>query len=279
MNHLKTFYIVVWLMDGTENADIVPELTLCHLCEVEDFTKREAFKRVLNAVVKHVEWYEKPKYNRSHDCLVVVKTGSYTICMDLLKKDVFLDYQKQNEQGDLIGQPELILQREIAEGQKTTTVIVGHSWDDDPNNGMPDFTEFDCVFLLDLGLGRRITSISTLPDLLGLNLQYLRYDYNLVERVPCAEHEVPELRSFSFSNKYERWQFQIVKSRIDNLTSDNSIHNNYGYVSEEEAQKIVAQCVQEKEARREANHRMLLDAEMASLSNVEDLLKHLKSRM
>ena len=278
MNHIKNFYIVVWVMDGTEEAPGNSPLAFCWLAVIPHYTKREAFTTLFNTLAKNLDYYAKPKVNRDHDFMVAVKTGTYTVCMDLLKEAEYQEYAKKIETGELVPNDLLIREKEIAESNKTTTLVVGHSWDDDPNNGVPDFTEFDCVFMVDLGVGKRVTAIYSVPEMLGLDLQYLRYDAGLTERVK-GDDGTEELQSFSFSNKYERWQFQIAKYRINDLASDNAIRNNHGYVTLPEACKIVAQCVQEKEARREANHRMLLDAEMASLSNVEDLLKHLKSRM
>lgn len=256
MNHLKDFFVIVSIWDGLATKDtVIPagsEIFVA-LYSLQHYTKRDALQSVFETISKNKENYFKPIFSRCHDMMVAIKTGAFTVCLDLLNKTDWNRYLEELNSGLRTMDTELIKTRESLEEQHTTTLIVSHMWDDDPNNGVQDFTSFDFVFMIDLGIGAEFTSVYNLPLVIGLDVQFLRYDSSFTIR----DIQSSSLSRVSFYNKYERWIFQIEREYIDKIDSDANIETDYGYVTLTEANRIVNACIAEKDVRRDENHQML----------------------
>ncbi len=247
MSESVNYRVVVYLRKAS--SDGAQEVVVT-FAEVEQYSELEAFNTMFNYLVENRNNYGNPITTGNHAFEVSLLSGDFTICMDCVDQTQWDSLRARRNAGEIVPDNQLIRKCEkAAEENCITTVIVGHLWDDDPNNGKPDFTHFDFAFLLQYNIGHIFTSIYDIPFQLELSTEFLESDPATMRRDNGA------ILEYTLSNKYERWTFQVIQGRVEGLDADGKLGKFYGYVPLSRARNIVAECVTEKNLRRKENHK------------------------
>lgn len=260
MSESVNYRVVVYLCNGS--PDVASERVVT-FAEVEQYTEIDAFNTMFNYLIDNRKNYGNPITTGKHAFEVSILSGDFTIYMDCVNQTEWNNLRARRNSGEIVPDNNLIRKCEKqAEENCITTVIVGHLWDDNPNDGKADFTKFDFAFLLQYNIGQIFTSIYDIPYQLELSTEYLECDPKSIQRDNGA------ILEYSLSNKYERWSFQVIQGRVEGLDADGKLGTFYGYVPLERARTIVRECVAEKNQRRKENHKT--EAYKNSLKNQKE---------